>query len=656
MGCMRYVSRLFRCFVGALVLAIAASNATAADPPPLSAYGELPGFEVAAISPSGQQIAVIGTIEGQRLLLFLDAGMSVQNTANIGDLKVRDLEWIGEDSVLLTTSDTQKLGPEFTTDKYEAIRAMIVPRAPGGKTRMVFTKGRAIVSAVFGDYGIRKVDGAWIGYFGGVALGETTIQTHYLATTQPTLFSVDLVDDSTKRIAPPGIEEVWRDWLVDGAGHVAATFDMNRQTGAWTLNGPGGKTIAEGVNAAGKADLVSLGRDGTTVIYSARYGNETANRWYEVPLDGSRPPVEILHDVLIEGTYVSRTDGRLLGYTRGGAGHARIFLDPKLQQLSDKITRAFPGLELELSDWTPDFSRVLVRTSGTGDSGTWYLVDLGKMTANAIGRERPLISPPLVGPVSTFLYRAADGLSLDGVLTLPPGREAKGLPIVILPHGGPRAYDKAQFDWWAQAFASRGYAVFQPNFRGSTNRDQQFMHAGDGQWGRKMQTDISDGLGALAAKGIVDAHRACIVGASYGGYAALAGVTLQHGIYRCAVSVAGIGDVSQMYKTEVVDSGSEAVVKQALLEQLGERSALDAISPVRFAREADAPILLIHGRDDTVVPFEQSRKMADALKDAGKPYEFVELKGEDHWLSRSDTRDQMLQAAVAFVQKYNPAG
>jgi dipeptidyl aminopeptidase/acylaminoacyl peptidase len=111
-----------------------------------------------------------------------------------------------------------------------------------------------------------------------------------------------------------------------------------------------------------------------------------------------------------------------------------------------------------------------------------------------------------------------------------------------------------------------------------------------------------------------------------------------------------------MYKTEVVDSGSEAVVKQALLEQLGERSALDAISPVRFAREADAPILLIHGRDDTVVPFEQSRKMADALKDAGKPYEFVELKGEDHWLSRSDTRDQMLQAAVAFVQKYNPAG
>ncbi len=227
--------------------------------------------------------------------------------------------------------------------------------------------------------------------------------------------------------------------------------------------------------------------------------------------------------------------------------------------------------------------------------------------------------------------------------------------MIVLPHGGPRAYDRPQFYWWAQAFASRGFAVFQPNFRGSTNRDQHFMHAGDGEWGRKMQTDMSDGLQALAAQGIVDSHRACIVGASYGGYAALAGVTLQHGIYRCAVSVSGIGDVSQMYQTDYLEGGSEQVVKQALLEQLGPRSGLDEVSPIRFASHADAPILLIHGRDDTVVRFDQSQKMADALKHAGKPVEFVELKGEDHWLSRSDTRQQMLESAVAFVEKYNPA-
>jgi dipeptidyl aminopeptidase/acylaminoacyl peptidase len=151
------------------------------------------------------------------------------------------------------------------------------------------------------------------------------------------------------------------------------------------------------------------------------------------------------------------------------------------------------------------------------------------LRANGVGVERLAIEPEQVGPISTVAYTAADGLELDGILTLPPGREAKDLPLVMLPHGGPHAYDEVAFDWWAQAFASRGYAVFQPNFRGSTNRDDAFVRAGYGEWGRKMQSDISDGLQALADKGIVDPKRACIVGASYGGYAALAGVTLQQG-------------------------------------------------------------------------------------------------------------------------------
>jgi dipeptidyl aminopeptidase/acylaminoacyl peptidase len=169
-----------------------------------------------------------------------------------------------------------------------------------------------------------------------------------------------------------------------------------------------------------------------------------------------------------------------------------------------------------------------------------------------------------------------------------------------------------------------------------------------------MQTDISDGLMALAAKGIVDPSRACIMGGSYGGYAALAGVTLQHGVYRCAVSIAGVSDVKSMYLTNYREGGQSSVERRALLEELGPLKNLDEISPRKHAADADAPILLIHGRDDTVVPFQQSVKMADALKDAGKTYKFVELEGEDHWLSRSKTRDQMLEAAVAFVRKYDP--
>jgi len=224
----------------------------------------------------------------------------------------------------------------------------------------------------------------------------------------------------------------------------------------------------------------------------------------------------------------------------------------------------------------------------------------------------------------------------------------------MLPHGGPHTHDRARFDWWAQALASRGYAVFQPNFRGSTDRDNAFMNAGNGQWGRKMQTDISDGLAELAKQGIVDPKRACIVGASYGGYAALVGVTLQQGLYRCAVADAPVSDLSEMYFTDLQEDDNDPLTKRALKESLGDPAAFGAASPRRHAALASAPVLLIHGKDDTVVPFHHSEAMASALRSAGKPVEMVVMAKEDHWLSRGETRQQMLDACVKFVIAHNP--
>jgi dipeptidyl aminopeptidase/acylaminoacyl peptidase len=231
---------------------------------------------------------------------------------------------------------------------------------------------------------------------------------------------------------------------------------------------------------------------------------------------------------------------------------------------------------------------------------------------------------------------------------------------VVLAHGGPAARDTMGFDWWAQAIASRGYAVLQANFRGSTGYGEAFMEAGYGEWGRKMQTDLSDGVRWLASEGLIDPSRVCIVGASYGGYAALAGPTLDTGVYRCAVSVNGVSDLRRMVEVEAragVNRNNETVRywnRFMGAERLGDRS-LDERSPSRLAAQADAPILLIHGRDDTVVPLEQSRLMAQALRRADKPVEFIELEGEDHWLSRSDTRLRMLTETMRFLQAHNPA-
>ena len=226
-------------------------------------------------------------------------------------------------------------------------------------------------------------------------------------------------------------------------------------------------------------------------------------------------------------------------------------------------------------------------------------------------------------------------------------------------HGGPEARDYAEFDWWAQAFASRGYAVFQPNFRGSTGYGKAFRDAGHGQWGRRMQTDVSDGVAELARQGVIDPKRACVVGASYGGYVALAGVTIQQGLYRCAVSVGGVSDLNAMLQWDASrageDSGEIMRIERQLVGAASDGdSGLYPYSPRRLAARADAPVLLIYGKDDTVVSNEQSLGFARAMRAAGRPVETLELPNEDHWLSREATRVKMLEASVAFVEKYNP--
>jgi dipeptidyl aminopeptidase/acylaminoacyl peptidase len=197
--------------------------------------------------------------------------------------------------------------------------------------------------------------------------------------------------------------------------------------------------------------------------------------------------------------------------------------------------------------------------------------------------------------------------------------------------------------------------VLQPNFRGSI-LDSRFLEAGFGEWGRKMQTDLSDGVRYLARQGVIDPKRVCIVGASYGGYAALAGVTIESGVYRCAISVAGISDLKRFRKWTVEN---ETRLSQRYWDRfigISDKNdpSIAAISPIEHVGSVSVPVLLVHGRDDTVVPYEQSELIFSALKRAGKSVEMVTMKHEDHWLSRSETRLQMLQASVDFLRANNP--
>ena len=646
---MRLIASLAAAACAFAVIPMAAAQTM--PPPPLEYYGDLPAIEEAEVSPSGAYTALLMTTGGERVISVLDAAGSPVKQLVVGDAKVRGIEWVGEEAILLLRTETGRLPRQFLNRREEFWRGNVIPLDDNRQVVSIFAGQRSIANAIAGFNGIRQVDGRWIGYFGGYRKGNTSGDRDRLLDGSPALYSVDLLTGDTQIVAYPDSWPATRRWLVDDDGGIGAVLQLDANNGNWRIENGSGSTIARGKQERGEISLIGFDADGSSVIYSEYDDEYGGSRRYSVPLAGGTP-TEIWKDELIRNVIRQPFTSRVLGIQRESDDSVVLAQEQAQAVLSDTLDKFSFASYSRIADWAPDFSALIANTSGNYDSGTWYRVDGNSGARAIIGLEYPAIQGPVIGPVSTFTYTAQDGLEIEAILTLPPGREPKNLPVVVLPHGGPTAHDVEAFDWKAQAFASRGYAVLQPNFRGSTGRGAAFVDAGDGEWGRKMQTDKSDGLMALAEAGIADASRACIVGASYGGYAALAGVTLQQGIYRCAVSVNGVADLEPLLRH--LRNGNRDIFRRSVEQQFGGRVNLDALSPSANAEKADAPVLLIHARNDTVVPFAQSKLMEDALKDAGKPVEFLALDGEDHWLSQSETRKQMLAAAVAFVERHNP--
>ncbi|MGH8223986.1 MAG: alpha/beta hydrolase family protein, partial [Woeseiaceae bacterium] len=324
-----------------------------------------------------------------------------------------------------------------------------------------------------------------------------------------------------------------------------------------------------------------------------------------------------------------------------------VWTEPKLDAMQKAIVKAFPGRDALVFDRSADYKRIVARVENASNPPVYYLVDFGKGTADIIGEAYPGLADTALGTLEFLSYRTVDGYEIPAYLTLPPGREPKNLPLVVFPHGGPYARDDAGFDWWAQFLVSRGYVVLQPQFRGSTGFGAELYRAGHKQWGRGMQEDISAGVRYLVAKGLVDPARVCIVGASYGGYAALAGAAFTPDLYACAASINGIADIPHMSGFIREKGGDDSSWR----DRIGDPSDKDVIafSPSRSIDTIKAPILLVHGANDTVVPVSQSENFARLLEQKGKHHTYVVLPGEDHWLSSSDSRLKLLEALDAFL-------
>jgi len=608
--------RVVLAFAIASAVSLSCSNSRAA--PPIEAYGKLPAIDNVTLSPLGDRYALIAVDGDTRKLVVVTTDNQPLFAIKVGDAKVRRVAWAGNDHVLVTITSTRDLSLDFTTAKAE-FGAVVSINVVTHKVVSVFSHHNQIFPDVEGEFGTAQVDGHWYGYFGGVTYGDSTLaENHNYDHNYADLYRVDLDSGDVKQVVEGN--DKTSDWLVAPDGHAVARLMYDESTKTWSVwtDARAGRMLASGQFAFGAADLAGFGKTYDKIIMF----DEQTRLWI--------------------GTTTS-TD----------AQQVKLF-DASAQAKMEGAFKAFPNVEATIDSWGPRFDRMVVFTTGPRESGAYWLVDIPNHSAKPLGYQYPDVEPEDVGPMKMVSWKAADGLTIHGVLTLPPGRAAKNLPVVVMPHGGPEERDYPVFDWWAQAFASQGYAVLQPNFRGSSGYGAEFIDAGHGEWGHKMQTDVSDGLAEIAKEGIVDPRRVCIVGASYGGYAALAGVTLQHGLYRCAVADAAVSDPASQLSYEYDKGASASPATRYWKTFMGAPSGYDEISPLRRAAKADAPILLIHGKDDIVVLYEQSVAMQKALQAAGKSVDLVTMANEDHWLSQKSTRVQMLTASVAFVEKYNP--
>ncbi len=328
-------------------------------------------------------------------------------------------------------------------------------------------------------------------------------------------------------------------------------------------------------------------------------------------------------------------------------GHSEYF-DPMIGKLLASLRKALPDSPiLGVIDASLDESKLLLYGASDHDPGVFYVFDRNAHQLNTFLVVRDQLEGVKLATVKPITYPASDGTQIPGYLTLPPGAtSAKGLPAIVMPHGGPSARDEWQFDWLAQFYANRGFAVVQPNFRGSNGYgDAWLQNNGFKSW-RTAIGDIVDAGHWLVAEGIADPAKLAIVGWSYGGYAALQSAVVAPDLFKAVVAIAPVTDFATLKESRRRWANFNLVSKY-----IGDGPHIREGSPAQNADKIKAPVLMFQGLLDRNVPIGQSRLMDDRLKKAGVLHELVTWPDLDHQLEDSDAREEMLRKSDAFLHK-----
>ena len=328
------------------------------------------------------------------------------------------------------------------------------------------------------------------------------------------------------------------------------------------------------------------------------------------------------------------------------------WLTGKEPEILGKIRQRLPGYRLAIRDSSENGERLVIYASASDRPGRYYLYRQESDQLRLFSYTYPELEGKPLSKMRVSSYKARDGLEIDAFVSLPAGVSyppPSPLPAIIMPHGGPVARDLVDFDPMVQFLTSRGYAVLQMNFRGSSGYGKTFKKAGERQWGQAMQDDVTDGTRWLIEQGIADPGRICIVGGSYGGYVALMGAVKTPDLFQCAVSVNGVSNLKGLLNQN--RRFTYGWVSNGFIAGWGDGAMLKENSPTNRANEIRIPILLAHSTKDSIVKFSHSEKMARALKKAGKDYQFIKLKNGDHSLSLGEVRPVFFRAMEKFLEE-----
>jgi dienelactone hydrolase len=634
-----------------------------AAPSAAQAFGQLPNLSLADMNPAGTLLAFSETVgnDPPRLVIFdLNTRKEIRKV-NIGtEFRLRALTWADDETVLLSVTRVRYVTTDGKPKMYLYQRTLAADAA-GGQIRPMLLAG-AEDDSVLGASLVRRrtskpktiLMASWE-YMASV--GKIRMDTRIKDDANDSkwiynLFEVDTVTGKGRRIE--GGSQFTIDWLATNDGKAAARAEWNPATNSYRVlskQSAGWRELLKQTDGE-QPWLAGLSSDEKSVLFIGMRGGPHDKLW-SLPLDGSpltavaeRPGASangVLRDPLTDAIVAAEF---------GGMESEVAWLDAQAQSRSKALGKAFAGRYYRTLARSTDQKRVLVRVWGPQNPPVYYLVDYAGKTADIVGEEYPALADVALGEVRTINYKARDGYEVPAYLTTPPGSAGKNLPLVVLPHGGPVARDEhGEFDYWSQFLAHRGYAVLRPQFRGSSGFGKAHEEAGRRQWGRLMQDDVTDGVKAMVTQGVVDAKRVCIVGWSYGGYAALAGAAFTPELYACAASINGVSDLPALLGAEKKSGGEESASYEYWSDHIGAPSDRAVIerSPYRYAANVRAPILLVHGEQDTVVLEQQSAMMERALRAENKEVRYVKIPGDDHALARSANRVRMLLELETFL-------